>query len=397
MLVATLLSDAEHGQPTRFDNKAATAFACALPVCDLTSLLRLLFVMLQMGPIFPALSKQHAPCPAHSSSSGLPAVAPAAPDSSRTIPAQPQGPPSATHQPGLEVTSPFQDSFEAVPASSGPVQPSDPQASAWCATPPTPDTPPAGAVCEGWVAFGLWEHVTSRDCSPSLAESGADSEVPITAAMPLDIIPGPDESLAADWATSWDDPTPTPSDALYTRAEPDDMDDASVKHSHPASPAASASAQPAESHGSDDVDRASIRDTTAPLLAPAHYSSRKPKGLCIDLTAPLAPPSPHARLRNGVIYNRFKMAFCEQRMMLEGRADSFTAPPAPYSFLMGAQNSLEPAPACQGRQNRRGRVVCLAKACLKRICVPARKAVPSAPEETDHLLWSYEDLCPGSE
>ena len=223
------------------------------------------------------------------------------------------------------------------------------------------------------------------------------SPVSCPAVMSLDTIPGPDESGEEDWATSWDDATPPSSDAQCSCAEQDEIDWASIWDAAPASPAASAPAQLLESHEADDIDWASIWDTPAPHPAPAHYSSRKPKGLCIDLDAPLAPPSAHARLRNGVVYNRFKMAFCEQRMMLEGRIDSFTAPAAPYSFLMGAQDALKPAPASQGRRKRPSRLARLAKACLRQICVPARERVPQAPEETDRLLWSYEDLCPAFE
>ena len=373
--------------------QAGPASLCALPACDRTVSLKQ-FVTLQMATTSRASGKRQAASPAHSTVSVLPTVAPAVSDPSTTLQAHPHGPP---HQSEPEATSPFEDSFEAASAASGPAQPSHPQASAHDVTPPSPDTLPAGATCEGWVAFGMWEDVTSRDGSCSLTEAGTDSPVSCPAAMSLDTTPGTDESGEEDWATSWDDPTSPPSDALCTRAEPDDIDRASTWDMPPNLPEAPAPAQLAESHGSDDIDWAHIWDAPAPHPARAHYRSRKPKGLCIELDAPLAPPSPHARLRSGVVYNRFKLAFCEQRMALAGRIDSFTTPPAPYSFLMGAQDALKPAPACQSRQSRRSRLARLAKACVKRICICARKPVCSAPEETDRLLWSYEDLCPATE
>ena len=132
--------------------QAGPASISALPAHDHIVLLKL-FVTLQMVTTSRALGKQQAASPAHPAVSVLPTVAPAAPVPSTNLLAQPQGPLSATPQSVPEASSPFQDSFEAISARA--VQPSDPQASAHDVSEPSPDTPPAGATCEGWVAFGL--------------------------------------------------------------------------------------------------------------------------------------------------------------------------------------------------------------------------------------------------
>ncbi|KAK9838687.1 hypothetical protein WJX74_001416 [Apatococcus lobatus] len=265
--------------------------------------------------------------------------------------AQPQDLPRAKVSPGPWASSPFQDTFEAAQASSGPRHACLSQASG---IPPTPDSHPAGAVCEGWVAFGLWEDVTSRDCPCPSAEAEPCATFPASTAFPMAIPPGNEESGEADWAISWDDPTFPLAHAPSTCTEPDDgIDWASIWDEPAALPVNAASDQQQDDDGSGDIDWATIWDGLAPPAARPHYTTRKPAGLCIDLNAPLAPPSAHARLRTGMAYTRLKMAFCEQRMMLQGRPDSFIEPAAPYSYLMGPQDVLKPAPASQGSRKKR--------------------------------------------
>ncbi|KAK9838745.1 hypothetical protein WJX74_002463 [Apatococcus lobatus] len=116
---------------------------------------------------------------------------------------------------------------------------------------------------------------------------------------------------------------PLPFKQTPERHPEDDIDWASIWDKPAALPLISTSDQQQDDDGSNDIHWATIWDGLAPPAARPHYTTRKPQGLCMYLNALPAPPSAHACLRTGMTYTRLKMAFCEQRMMLQGCPDSF--------------------------------------------------------------------------